>query len=67
VKLSTTTIVLFCLAGLCYATSWTAVGTGLVIFGVFFEVCAWLSLFPEAESKSTEPTAGRKSEETHNG
>ena len=64
-KLSSATVVLFCLAGACYVTSWTAIGNGLVIFGVLFELCAWLSLLPLPESKKPKPSAQRKGEKTN--
>lgn len=64
-KLSGVTLVLFCLAGACYATAWTAAGTSLVVFGVLFELCAWLSLLPTPVSKKPKARAQQEGEKTN--
>ncbi len=58
------TVVLFCLAGACYVTAWTALGTGLLILGVLFELCAWLSLLALPNSKKLQRSDQRNSENT---
>lgn len=51
------TLLLFILAMLFYALSWTSVASGFAIFagviGFFFEAGMWLSLFRNTEKKTT--------------
>jgi hypothetical protein len=44
------TLVLLCLATACYAAAHTALGGALVILGVFFEGCMWVSMWAEREA-----------------
>jgi hypothetical protein len=50
-KVSKTTLALFVLAITCYMLSFTGIAIGLTVFGFFFEVSTYISMFSDYKKR----------------